>query len=386
MTPTLAPDRSATLATDRVALPSARDDKLYFAQVREDPCVELAALDVQPTDVVVAVSSGGCTALSLLGVGAAEVHCVDVNRAQNHLVELKLAAIRHLAREETIGFLGGLPMDASARRARYRVVRSALAYQTRWYWDARLGDVGRGVLNAGVTERFIRFVSRLVRRVVQTPDRVERMLACRTPEEQRRLFESEWDNRRWRWLFAALLNRWSMSRVYDARFFAHADVTSFADHFRRLADHALTDIPIADNYFVHHMLSGRYPAEHPDGVPPYLGAAGHARIAERAGRALLVDGGMTDHLRTLADGSVNAFALSNICEWLDEAEVAALFREVERVAAPGARLVYRNFVGWTEIPADCRRLEVDRELGDALIRCDRSALQPRAVVCRVRVR
>ena len=95
---------------------------------------------------------------------------------------------------------------------------------------------------------------------------------------------------------------------------------------------------------------------------------------------------MTDHLRTLPDRSVNAFALSNICEWLSEAEIGDLFREVERVAAPGARVVFRNFVGWTELPRDCARLEEDRELGAALIRGDRSGVQPRVAVCRVRDR
>jgi len=63
--------------------------------------------------------------------------------------------------------------------------------------------------------------------------------------------------------------------------------------------------------------------------------------------------------------------------------VRELFREVERTAAPGARVVFRNFVGWTELPAECSRLVQDRELGDAMIRSDRSGVQARVVVCRV---
>jgi S-adenosylmethionine-diacylglycerol 3-amino-3-carboxypropyl transferase len=374
------------LRAERVTLASARDDRLFFAQVREDPRVELAALDVQPTDRVVVVSSGGCTALSLLGAGARAVHAIDVNRAQNHLVELKVAAICRLPRDVAIAFLGGSKMHRRRRVTLYRALRPWLTIAARLFWDERMASIAKGVLNAGVSERFIRAVCWMVRHLVQTPERVERMLACRTLEEQQRLFASEWDNRRWRWLFALLLNRWSMSRAYDPRFFANAMATSFADNFRQLANRALTEIPIADNYFLHHMLSGRYPTEHADGVPPYLGEEGFAVIADGAGDLLLVDGSVTDHLRTLPDGSVNAFALSNICEWLSETEIADLFREVERVAAPGARVVFRNFVGWTELPRDRARLEEDRELGLALIRGDRSGVQPRVVVCRVRGR
>lgn len=373
-----------TLRVDRVTLADACDDRLYFAQVREDARVELAALDVQPTDRVVVVSSGGCTALSILGAGAREVHAVDVNRTQNHLVELKAAAVFALARETAIAFLGGQPMPADRRVSLYRLLRTRLTSDARDYWDARTADIASGVINAGVSERFIRLVCWFVRHVVQTPERVERLLACRTLEEQRRIFADEWNNRRWRWLFATLLNKWSMSRAYDPRFFANAGPTGFAGHFRALADHALTRLPIADNYFMHHMLAGRYPVDEPDGVPPYLGADGHSVIAEAAGSLMLVDGSVTEHLRTLPDASVNALALSNICEWLDDERIAALFREVERVAVPGARVVFRNFVGWTDLPPECERLEPDPVLGAALIRDDRSAVQSRVVVCRVR--
>ncbi|HEU4994873.1 MAG TPA: DUF3419 family protein [Gemmatimonadaceae bacterium] len=369
---------------ERVALSSARDDRLYFAQVREDPRVELSALTVQPTDRVVAVSSGGCTALSLLGAGAREVHAVDVNRTQNHIVELKAAAVGGLSRDAAIRFVGGWNMPRGRRLALYHDLRGRLTDVARSYWDARTAAIERGVINAGVSERFIRLVCRLVRNVVQTPSRVERLLACRTLEEQRQLFASEWDNRRWHWLFELLLNRWSMSRAFDPRFFAGAGQTGFAAHFRALANHALTGIPIGDNYFLHHMLTGRYPADRPDGVPPYLGAQGCGVIAAGASGLLLVDGSMTEHLRTLPDHSVNAFALSNICEWLGDYDILELFHEVERVAAPGARVVFRNFVGWTDVPPDCTRLEQDHELGATLIRSDRSALQPRVVVCRVR--
>ena len=57
----------------RIALSGAVHDRLFFAQVREDPCVELTALRPGPDDEVVVVSSGGCTALSLLAAGAGRV-------------------------------------------------------------------------------------------------------------------------------------------------------------------------------------------------------------------------------------------------------------------------------------------------------------------------
>ena len=367
----------------RITSPGSRDDRLFFAQVREDPRVEIMALAPRASDRVVVVSSGGCTALSLLAAGAGEVHAVDVNCTQNHLVELKVAAVSLLHRFDAIRFLGALPTGPADRLATYIALRHELGSGARSYWDGQTDAIERGVLRAGVSERFIALVAWVINRLVQRPERVRRMLACRSVSEQRELFAREWDGPRWRWLFHVLLNRWSMSRAYDPAFFAHAGLTSFAEHFRRLAEHTLCDIPAADNYFLHEMLTGRYPVEQPHGVPPYLSSVGARAVGDRRGALLLVDGGFTDHLRTLATGTVNCFALSNICEWMSPEEIRALFREVERVAAPGARVVVRNFVGHTTVPTSRSWLIEDKELGAALTRTDRSAVQARVVVCRV---
>jgi len=42
--------------------------------------------------------------------------------------------------------------------------------------------------------------------------------------------------------------------------------------------------------------------------------------------------------------------VSNILEWLTPEQTDELFAEVVRTAAPGARFVFRNFVGWNEGP------------------------------------
>ena len=168
------------LRAERVGLASARDDRLFFAQVREDPRVELAALDMQPSDLVVAVSSGGCTALSLLGAGARAVHAIDVNRAQNHLVELKAAAICQLERDDAIAFLGGARMDRGRRIGDVPGGCVRGSRSRRVCSGTRASRRSRsGVLNAGVSERFIRACAGSCVTCPDARTRVARMLACR---------------------------------------------------------------------------------------------------------------------------------------------------------------------------------------------------------------
>jgi S-adenosylmethionine-diacylglycerol 3-amino-3-carboxypropyl transferase len=364
----------------RTTLPDAVHDRLFFAQVREDPRAELDALRPAPSDEVVVVSSGGCTALSLLAAGAGRVTAVDLNATQNHLVELKTAATA-LGGRAAIAFLGALP--SSARHETYASLRGGLTPEARRYWDDRPRAIETGVLRTGVSERFIGAVVSALLLAVHPRARVERLLACRTLEEQRTLFEREWSTTRWRALFALLCNRLVLRNTYPPQFFAHVENPSFALHFRRLAEHAITELPVSSNYFLHQMLEGRYPVEQPDGVPPYLSERGAAEVMSARDRLELVDGGMTTHLRSRPERSVHAFALSNICEWMTQPAVDALFREVLRTAAPGARLVYRNFVGWTELPAWCERIVPDEALGARLSREDRSLVQRRVVACHV---
>ena len=226
------------------------------------------------------MGSGGCTALSLLAAGAGHVTAVDVNRAQNHLIELKVAALTVLSHAESLAFLGATAGARPARLAAYERLRAHLTPAALAYWDAHRSAHCAGVLNAGVTERFIQMVVQVLRFAVHPRARIERMLACDTLDAQRSLFEREWNTTRWRAFFHLLLNRAVFRRAYDPAFFAHLERPSFADHFRRQAEHALTELSVRDNYFLHHMLTGQYPADTAGGVPPYLSRGG-----ERLARA-----------------------------------------------------------------------------------------------------
>ena len=343
----------------RATLPGAVRDRLFFAQVREDPRAEIAALRPSAGETLVVVSSGGCTALSLLAAGAGRVVGVDLNLTQHHLVELKGAASR-LGAADAIAFLGA--RSSTSRADIYAALREALSPPARRYWDGRPRQVDEGVLSAGVSERFIGGVVGALLFAVHPRSRVDRMLGCRTLDEQRALFAGEWDTRRWRALFALLCNRLVLRNTYPPEFFAHVENPSFALHFRRLAEHALTELPASSNYFLHQMLTGRYPTEEPDGVPPYLSAGGAEIVAASQDRLHLVDGGMTEYLRSRPSASVHGFALSNICEWMTR---------------------YRNFVGWTELPAWCARVVPDEALSARLSSEDRSVVQRRVVACQV---
>jgi S-adenosylmethionine-diacylglycerol 3-amino-3-carboxypropyl transferase len=368
----------------RSELPGSREDRLFFAQVREDPRLEIDALAPLDDAKVVVVSSGGCTALSLLAAGAARVTAVDLNASQNHLVELKVAALRRLTMPEIMSFFG-VARGTSERRVRtYETIRPLLSGRAVDFWDTHQSMLGRGALACGVSEQFISMVVKVVKLFIHSRRKIERLLSLETLEQQREFFDREWNTRRWRLLFPALLNRWTFNRTYDPAFFREVENPSFAAHFQQLLEHALCDVPVRSNYFLHQMLLGTYPNRVPDGVPPYLERTQREILRTRLDCLELVDGGYSEYLATQESSSIDALALSNICEWLDQAGIDRLFEQVVRVSKPGARMCFRNFVGHTEIPERFRRAIVeDPDAGKRAILSDRSCLQSRIVICRI---
>jgi S-adenosylmethionine:diacylglycerol 3-amino-3-carboxypropyl transferase len=369
---------------ERQRLAGAQKMRLFFAQVREDPLLEIEALRPAPDEKLVLVNSGGCTALSLLARGAGDVVGVDLNIAQNHVVELKALAISRLGAAEATRFLGGAPGSRRERRATYASLRDGLSVEARAHWDHERAAIGRGVLSCGVTERFMGFIIALVKLFIHGRRRVTKLLQSNSLSNQREFYQREWNNRRWRALFMALLNRWIFNRAYDPAFFQHVKNPSFASHFYKLVEHGLTNIPVATNYFLHYLMTGHYPTDQPGGVPPYLARDKATEDNLRRGKLTLVDGSFYDYLRQAPDKSIDGYALSNICEWLTPTEIDNLFAQIVRTAKPGARVVFRNFVGWTEVPEKWRAQVIeDRPRGEALITADRSLVQRRIAVCSV---
>jgi len=65
---------------------------LVYAQIWEDPEVDMAALQIAPGNSIVTIASGGCNALSYLVADPTRIEAVDLNPAHVAFNRLKLAA------------------------------------------------------------------------------------------------------------------------------------------------------------------------------------------------------------------------------------------------------------------------------------------------------
>lgn len=314
---------------------------LLFGMSWEDPASDRRALQIQPGDTVVTISSGGCNTMGFLLEDPRTIFAVDINPCQSHLLELKCAAVRRLNYDDLHSFLGLRP--SKTRIEMFHSFRDDLGKAAQEYWQQRLPMIRDGVVYQGRYEGFLRHFRRLLR-LVQGKRRIERLFECRSLDEQKEYFDRTWNTLQWRMLFRLAFNKRVLAkRGLSADYFRFDDgSSSFAESFFHRSRRALREIPIASNYFIAQYLLGRYITA--DAVPDYLRRENLSLLRGRLDRIQIVTAGAQTWLTNRTTASIDAFSLSNICELMSSEETALTFEEVARTAKPGARICFRNLI------------------------------------------
>lgn len=332
-------------------------DGLVYAQIWEDPEVDVAALALGPADRVVAIASGGCNVVSYLGAGPERILAVDLNPAHLALLELKLAAARHLA--DYAAFRGlFVGQGRTENLARFRRLAPHLSPEARAWWEGRgpLGRprsrmLGRDLYAQGLLGRTIGLAHLVCRLHGRDPSR---LVGARTLDEQRAVFEAELAP-----VLRGPLAR-ALSRLPVAYFGlgippAQLDAmrADAGDGLRALVrervERLACDFPVRDNWFAWQAFARRYPGE--DGtLPPYLRPEGWAAARARADRVEPHQATVTDLLARQDAGSLDAYVLLDAQDWMSAAQLTALWAQIGRAARPGARVIFRTAASASPLP------------------------------------
>ena len=323
---------------------------LVYPQIWEDPVVDMAALQIAPTDHMVCIASGGCNVMSYLTAAPASITAVDLSPAHVALGRLKLAAAQHLPDHARFyDFFGRA--DLAANVVAYdRFIAGHLDPATRAYWEERsLGRrritmFQRDFYRFGVLGRFLGAVH-LVARLGRVDFRP--LLGATTLAEQRDFFEAQVAPLFEMRLVKALAKRRASlfglgipPAQYDK---LAADgggdvIPVLRERVRKL----ICDFPIAGNYFAWQAFHRGYAPDEARSVPPYLEPGHFAAIRRHAGRVHLVNRSLTDLLTEAEAGSKHCYVLLDAQDWMSDSQLNALWQQINRTAAPGARVIFRT--------------------------------------------
>jgi S-adenosylmethionine-diacylglycerol 3-amino-3-carboxypropyl transferase len=100
--------------------------------------------------------------------------------------------------------------------------------------------------------------------------------------------------------------------------------------------------PMRENYFARQAFGRGYSASEGGALPPYLDALHFDSIRARSNRVDVRHESMTQFLSRSPDRSVNAFVLLDAQDWMNDRQLTDLWRQIDRSAAPGARVIFRT--------------------------------------------
>jgi len=325
--------------------------QLVYPQIWEDPEVDREALRLRATDRMIAIASGGCNVLSYLVDDPQEIIAVDLNGAHIALNRLKLAGLQALDSHELFFRFFGRA-DSRDNIALYdEKLRPALDPASRAYWDGRdlsgrrrIDAFTRNFYRHGLLGRFIG-AGHVVARLYGA--RLDAVLHADTLADQRRAFEREiaplFEKRFVRWLArrpSALYGLGIPPEQYRA--LAGDGPDGIVPVLKRRVERLACDFPVRENYFAWQAFGRGYASAHDPSLPPYLQAANFEALRARAERVKMRHGSLTERLAQEPGESLDAYVLLDAQDWMNDETLTTLWREIDRTARPGARVIFRT--------------------------------------------
>lgn len=324
---------------------------MVYPQIWEDPRADMEALELTPHSRMVTIASGGCNVMSYLIANPARIYAIDLNETHIALLKLKLAAAQHLPNHTTFYRFFGAADDHRNIHLYHDLVAPHLDADTRAYWEGRdftgrrrISRFARNFYRYGLLGRFITAGHVLARIFGAHP---EHLLKARSLAEQQEIFARDvapaFDHPLLRWITsnpASLFGLGIPPVQYDA--LAGGRGRAMADVLRERAERLATAFDLKDNYFAWQAFGRRYPAQGEGPCPPYLEKANFATVKARTHRVSVIHDNLIRFLSNEPAQSLDRYVLLDAQDWMDDAALNALWREITRTARPGARVIFRT--------------------------------------------
>ena len=322
---------------------------LVYAQIWEDPAVDMEALAITPDSHVVTIASGGCNMMSYLTADPRAITAVDLNTAHIALNKLKLVAARHLPNYEAFHRFFAKANSRQNVLAYRTYIRPHLDETTRRYWEGRdligrrrIGGFAKNVYKRGLLGNFIGVAHLLARLNGVNP---RKLLKAKSIEEQRTIFDREFapffDKGFVKWITDQPASLFGLG-IPPAQYEALAGDEKMAVVLRERLEKLACDFDIKDNYFAWQAFGRGYGDGPSAPLPPYLQREHYDEIVARAGRIEVRHTNFTDYLREQGDASLDRYILLDAQDWMTDEQLTDLWSQITRTARADARVLFRT--------------------------------------------
>lgn len=336
-------------------------NKIYYSQCWEDPDVLREGLIVSKNDKVVSVTSGGCNTLALLLDNPDVIFAIDINKAQNYLLELKIQAITYLEHEELLSFLG--ITASSDRLSTYKKLESGLSDGAKIWWKNNHNLIKNGIIHAGKFEKYLGIFRKIILRLIHSKQTTADLFTKRESSEQKKFYEKVWNTWRWRFFFYFFFSKTVIKLLgRNPALFSYVDNGNLAGYYFNKTQDALSTNP-SENFFLQYIFFGTYPL---NCLPQYLRRENISLIKEQISKIKIISLDTQSFLNSSKE-KYSKYNLSNIFESLSIQETNTIFESIIQNSTKESRLVYINHLvprSFSEPKDMIRHLPIEKELNE----------------------
>lgn len=337
---------------------------------QEDILSEAGALEIEKEDSVLCIASGGEIPLNMAALHDVNICAVDSSLNQIRLCRFKQAAATFMEPFEAASLLGYMPMAADQRENIYRNrIRSQLLKTDQVFWDHQIEAVQKGVINAGRFESYIKKFSALALSVVGKKN-FWRLFESENVAVQNQVFDKNISRPLLKNIFKVAFHpRIYRKRGIDPQGLTHGGNLCMAEFFFQRFKNFCCNTLARNNYYLQYIFFNRLLFD--EALPEFLQPSHHEKFIKNQTWIRF----HADFLQTVIEeaipGRFNKIHLSNLGDWMSEAEMTHLFRLVGDKLLPGAKTVLRFIHQNHKTSLSMSDFAADYDLGDQLLATDR---------------
>lgn len=329
-------------------------NQFIYAFTWEDPREDHKILNFSSKDTVLAITSAGDNILAYASLPdpPAKIHAVDLNPAQNHLLELKLAAFKSLSPEQIWQMFGEGRIDNFREILLSQMSREMSSNAFQWWMDkGEKTFKGRGLYDTGSTRWALR-LARAVFTVFGINNAIDDLCTCTNIKEQVEI----WDTK----IKPTLFNPFVATLLVGNPIFLWKALGVPANQAEMIGDSVLRYVvetlsPVVhrllislDNYFYYLTLKGQYARNN---CPDYLTEKGRLRLTQKRSDGTAPINNIRVHTDTLnsvfarlSNKSISIAIIMDHMDWFDpkKDDAATEILAVKACLAPNGRVMLRS--------------------------------------------
>jgi S-adenosylmethionine-diacylglycerol 3-amino-3-carboxypropyl transferase len=312
-------------------------DKINYSASNEDSESERKALNINADDVVLCITGSGARSLDLLVDLPKKIISIDLNKSQNLLLELKIAAYKVLDYDTFLVFLG--LKSTQNKLDIYQKILPVLSDEAKSYWNQHQKLIVNGVLYCGTWERFLKAMKKMA---FTRKSLVAKLMNAQTLTEQQNIWQNEWDNWVWRSYLKLISNRFLWVKIIrePGAKIIEPDFDVY-QYMKQRMNFLAMNFLMKENHYANLIFNGNYSENCI--LPHHLRPENFDLIKQNIHKIAIVTDDLGNYLQT-QENQISAFSLSDFSSYAPKDAYENIWQRIIWAAKPNAKFCERLFL------------------------------------------